>query len=416
MTKACGFKNLAMLLLAWYPILDIYKSPLLLGYGRLLVLLLCIVSFFTSGGDLLKLNLPRQYYVYWMWCAFAYFISFLPQIEITALIPGGLDLVLFSIILNFYLSVFDVDAFKKHLKVVVIIAGVILVIQELMYFTSGSRFIALLPSGELVDRLPMHDLIDAQMRAKRSCSLFREPAHFAQFLLPVLCLEIFSEKNKEKLFTPYELFIILILVLLRSGNGFVGLIVLYGVKGVSYFKNVKMGEKIFMLFVSLPLLTYAVNTYISTEAGMDMLERSEELENDDSAASYIRVYRGYALYSELPFENKILGINNDNLMKIIPHTTISYLFNGEAVHDLYMNGIQMVLVHNGLIGLLICIWMFISIGKRRTIQGKMQLMLLLTLALLGQIYLSYTMLYTMLFCLTDKTVIPKNYRKPLVSG
>ena len=57
---------------------------------------------------------------------------------------------------------------------------------------------------------------------------------------------------------------------------------------------------------------------VCTEVGSAMLERTNELENDDSAASYIRVYRGYALYSELPLANQLFGINDDRLMQVIP--------------------------------------------------------------------------------------------------
>ena len=390
-----------MFLLAWFPILNIYKSPIPLGYGSVLVLLLWVVSLFSNKSLIASVRLPRRYMLFWGWCAVAYIISYLPQIKLSAFIPGGLNLFIFSITLGFLVRFFDVDSFRRQTHVVVMVAGIILILQEIMYFTTGARFTALLPFGELMDGSSMSDLIAYQSSYDRSSSLFREPAHFAQYLLPLLCLELFCEKNQERFLTPYSVFIIIILVLLRSGNGFLGLVVLLLVKGWTYLKNVRIGTKIIAVVVFAPLLAWGVYLYISTEVGASMLERTSELENDDSAASYIRVYRGYALYSELPFRNQIVGINDDDLLRIIPRTSISYLFRGDDVYDLYMNGVQMVLIHDGLIGLIICLWLYISIGKRCRMSGKMQLWLLLVISLLGQTYLSNPMLYATVLCLSE---------------
>lgn len=398
MAVSRNFRNVAMFLLAWFPILNIYKSPLPLGYGSVLVLLLWVVSLIQGTTLRRSLSLPRQYVIFWGWCAVAYFISYLPQLKIGALIPGGFNLFIFSITLGFLLSIFDIESFKKHSKIVVVAAGVILVFQEALYFTTGSRPIFLLPFGQLMDEISVPELIAEQMRMDRSSSLFREPAHFAQYLLPLLCLELFSERNKEKLFTPYSIFIIAILVLLRSGNGFLGLVILLIVKAWTYLKNVRMGTKIMAILIAAPLAFYAVSSYISTEVGSAMLERTNELENDDSAASYIRVYRGYALYSELPFANQLFGINDDRLMQVIPRTSISYLFAGTLTNDTYMNGVQSVMIHQGLIGLLLCVWMYVGFARRRPLQSKMQIWLLLLLSLFGQTFMSNSMLYCTLLC------------------
>lgn len=412
MTKGSNFKNLAMLVLAWFPILNIYKSPLPLGWGSVLILLLWGVSLFQGKSLNKPLALPKQYKVFWIWCAIAYFVSCLPQIKLGALIPGGFNFFIFSIILGFAIKVFDQDSFVRHTRIVVIVAGLVLVFQEALYFTTGSRPIFLLPFGQLMDEITMPELIAEQMKLDRSSSLFREPAHFAQYLLPLLCLELFSEKNKERLLTPYSIFIIAVLVLLRSGNGFLGLVVLLAVKGWTYLTNVKVGAKILALIVVAPLAYYAVSTYISTEVGSAMLERTGELENDDSAASYIRVYRGYALYSELPTVNQIIGINDERMMQIIPKTSISYLYAGTETNDTYMNGVQSVMIHQGIIGLLLCIWMYVGFARKKPLQSKMQVWLLLLLSLIGQTFMANPMLFCTLLCICYNS--SKSYENSLL--
>lgn len=412
MTKGSYFKNIAMLVLAWFPILNIYKSLLPLGWGSVLILLLWGGAMFQGKSLNKSLALPRQYKVFWIWCAIAYFVSCLPQFKLGALIPGGFNFFIFSIILGFAIKVFDHDAFARHTRIVVIVAGIVLAFQETLYFTTGSRPIFLLPFGQLMDEITMPELIAEQMRLDRSSSFFREPAHFAQYLLPLLCLELFSEKNKEKLLTPYSILIIAILVLLRSGNGFLGLVVLLAIKGWTYLTHVKTGAKILVLIVVAPLVYYAVSSYISTEVGAAMLERTGELENDDSAASYIRVYRGYALYSELPTVNQIIGINDERMMQIIPKTSISYLYAGTATNDTYMNGVQSVMIHQGLIGLLLCIWMYVGFVRKKPLQSKMQVWLLLLLSLIGQTFMATPMLYCTLLCICYNST--KSYENSLL--
>ena len=403
-----------MLVLAWFPILNIYKSPLILGYGSFLLLLLCFLAFIKEHDIKRIMALPKKYYFFWAWCAIAYFISCLPQIKIGAFIPGGFFFFVFTICIGFLVKFFDIKDFKRHTEIVVVITGVVLILQELLYFTTGSRFVAILPFGQLTDDIPVSELIADQMSLTRSCSLFREPAHYAQYLLPLLCLELFSKENREKFFTPYSLFLLVLLIILRSGNGFVGLIFLYAVKVLAYLKRAKRGVVILTAIIAVPLCYYAVSSYISTEVGASMLERSSELENDDSAASYIRVYRGYALYSELPDVNKIIGVNDENLMRIIPRTSIAYLFKGEEQYDLYMNGVQSVLIHYGLIGFLLCVWLYITLLKGSKLMPKMQVWLFLLLSLLGQTFLASIMLFSTLLVITDKKDKDKNYENSVL--
>jgi hypothetical protein len=401
MKKRRYFNNLAMFVLAWLPVFNIYKSPLFFGYGTLLLLLFILFAVLKYHSIPKIISLPAKYYVLWLWCAIAYFISCLPQIKIGALIPGGLSFLVFSIELGFIISFFDISFFKHHTRVVVVIAGVILILQELMFFTTGSRFTAILPFGQLMDDMPVGELIDEQMKINRSCSLFREPAHFAQYLLPLLCLDLFSKENREKLITPYSFFIAIVLVLLRSGNGLLGLILLMTVKVFYFIKKAKVGVVILAVIFAIPIGYYAVTSYLSTEVGTAVLERSSELENDDSAGSYIRIYRGYALYSEMPTFNKIVGMNDENLLRLIPRTSISFLFRGEDQYDLYMNGVQTAMIHYGLIGLLLIIWFYLTLLKGKSIMPKIQICLLLLISLLGQTFLESIMLYCTVLAITD---------------
>lgn len=399
MAKNGTFKNLAMLVLAWYPILNIYKSPLPMGFGTLILLLLFVLFLFKCRNLKTAVSLPHKFYVYWVWCAIAYIVSYLPQIKLSSFIPGGFDFFVFSVLLGFIISVFDLGAFKRHTRIVVIFAGVVLTLQELMFFTTGSRFSALIPFAELTDGQPTAGLIATQLSLDRSSSLFREPAHFAQYLLPLLCLDLFDERESGKLLSPYSYFMVALIVLIRSGNGFIGLLILMIVKSFFFLKRARAWKKIVTVIVFVPLAYYAINAYVSTDVGSSVVERTSELKNDDSAASYIRVYRGFALYGELPLLNKIIGINDSRLLQIIPSTKVSFLFSGEEQSDLYMNGVQNVLIHQGLIGLLLFILMYVSFAKGKSLGGKMQIVLFLSLSLLGQTYLSNPMMYCTALCI-----------------
>ena len=391
-----AFSRVVMLVLSIFPILNYYQGPLF-SYGIWLFVFLIIIKCIREK----KINVyffPKSFIYYWSFLAVALIIVARP-LKITYLIPGGLGFFVWALILGFVIKYFNLFYFRKYARFIVILCGIVIVLQELMFFSVGSRFNFFLRlSNELTIGIPYHELVNSMMYGPRSSALFSEPAHFAQYILPLLAIELFSSRNIGKFLTPFSVFIIFILIVLRSGNGFVGLMLLLIIKTISYFKE--RGSKSVLLFLILiPIAVIAFQKYASTEVGSDVLSRTEELENDESSASYIRIFRGYVVYDGMPTMNKLIGTTQENLKQMnIPMLHIK----DDELYDLYFNGLQNVLIYNGIIGLLFLAFFYYKQGKEGTIMAISEILLLLVLSLLGQVYLSYTMLFCTAIAVTQK--------------
>lgn len=392
--------KIIMLLLAAYPILGIYKSPIsVFSWGDLL-LLVAMVASVCANGVKKSFSYPKYYKLYWSIVAINYII--ISHLKISSFIPGGFSFALFSLMLGFSIPKFNFSVFIKYFRIIFVIAAVVLFLQEVCYYALGYRFSVLIPFGRLMDDVPIDSLIFEHMFGARSCSLFREPAHFAQFALPLLAIELFKKENTEKLFTPFSIFIILTLVVLRSGNGFVGLMLLVFIKVWYFLIKTKNKHRFVIMGVALFASIVLIGRYVQTEAGSGMLERVSEMENDEDAASYIRIYRGFRVFEELPPANKLIGISQDNLLKVIYSSSVSFLFSGDKQYDLYFNGIQNSLMSTGLMGTIMLLIVFFQLCKNNSILAKTNIFLFVVMSFLGQIFLSFFMMISIIIAFEEK--------------
>ena len=91
----------------------------------------------------------------------------------------------------------------------------------------------------------------------------------------------------------------------------------------------------------------------------------------------------------MPVINQAVGATPDYLYTM----SIPFLHeSGEQESDMYFNGIQSVLIFNGLIGLILLVLFYIKEAMKAEMLGKAQSLLLLTLSLIGQMYLGPIML------------------------
>ena len=262
--------------------------------------------------------------------------------------------------------------------------------QQFLYWTTGSQFVAFIPlTKELNLSVDYNELSQTIMASNRSSAFFSEPAHFAQYVLVLLGIELFKKENRRRLLTRTSVFVIVSLLLLRSGNGFIGLLLLMSVKLLDYFQTSGI-KTVLLLIAIIPLAWYGISQYAKTEVGEATLSRTEELTTTDSSGhSFYRLFRGYIIYSNMPLINQALGAFPDYLYTM----NIPFLHEtGEEDSDMYFNGFQSVLIFNGIIGLILLSFFYIKEARKSEILGKAQSLLLLTLSLIGQIFLSPIML------------------------
>lgn len=407
MKSANSSTKIVSFLLAAYPILWIYNSPIsIFSWGDLLMLLFLCYCVLNNRKPLL--SFPPGYTMFWVVIAILNVIVGISHITPSVLIPGGFGFALFSIILGISIRYIDYALFLKYYKLIFIVAAGILFFQELTWQVMGYRMSFLFPFGTLHDGASIEKLISVQMYDDRSCSLFREPAHFAQYAIPLLVVELFSGKNIDRILTRMSMFIVFTLVVLRSGNGFIAIMILAAIKLGVYIFNSHSRYKYIILVCTIVAASLTISKYIETEAGTDLIERTAEMEYDETAASYIRIYRGYMIFGEYSLYNKLVGMHADDVLSFARHSGASNLFTGDYIADSYYNGVQNSLLYTGILGTFsLCLMLFI-LSRNNTASSRTLIFIFIVLSFIAQTHLSYLMLYTLYISTQEQKRLFKN--------
>ncbi len=391
-----------MFLLAILPILNIYCLPFGpdIPLGNLIILGFLCVSL-IKNDRFYRIKLPRGFVLLWVYLAISYFINTANHFSIANFVPGGFAFFSWALIFWFLSAHFDFNNYRKYYRYVFLVAGIVFLFQEFTYNFMGFR-IPFLFDLPISGGNKYAELYDMQVSIDRSSSFFREPSHFAQFSLVLLAIELFSSLRSQKIISSFSVFIIFILVLIRSGNGMVGLIVIFVFWLMTVMRKAKLKTKFAVLFIIIPIAIYSTTRIIGTESGVEMMERASNLGMNEDSESFDRTFRGYFLYDIMPIRNKVFGISQEDLLPFIGRSSLALLFTMNGQNDTYLNGIQHVLILSGMIGLILFLLVFLWLYKHNTPFAKCLVILFLVLMLFGNLYCSHLMLTVMLIAETER--------------
>lgn len=395
---------IAMILLLLSPILGIYGNPKGWSFETLITLPLSFFYFLyfflmKKGVVGRKDPLPKgmlMYFIYWG------IILLLTSLSLPLTVIQG------YLFFFFFFATFNLNQFIKFYKLFALFCIVFFFIQEFSYHIVGYRMSGIISSLPLYIDISLADRADTL----RSCSFFSEPAHFAQFLLPLLAIELYNNNHKSRYL--YVVIIIVTLLLLRSGNGLLGMIVIL-LFALPYFLRRSNHRFLTALFLSV-IAFIGVYYVLNSELGEYFLGRQNELNADwdgqSSRSGFLRIWRGFFVFNDYSFIEKIIGCPND-LDQII-HVNAS----GMAMVDnaeLYFNAFQKVLLNTGLIGIGLFIFILSSLWKNNSTCGKALIASMVALSLVSAIYMSHTMVLFMIIAYFTKKEMGQNSSKNYVS-
>ena len=381
------------LLLVIFPILNIYCLP---GSSWPISYILTILVFMYSLSRKGKLNfkLPCGFKSYWIYISIIY-ILFAHNFGLGLFIPGGYSFFMWIIFFWLCNNFLDYSEFKKYYRIIFIGCSVAFLFQEFCYYTNGVRPLFMLPLPFYgVDKL---EIITNQMLLDRSSCFFIEPSHFAQFTIPLLAIEIF-DNSKNKIINYFSVYIILILLLLQSGNGLVGVLVLLTIRMLTYFRQSKGRYKYLSYLAFIPIALFCVYKYLETEIGNGIMERVSGMGLSEDAEGATRIIKGFLLYLEIPSVNKIFGYHIDAIEDFATSSRLSYLFvskiSGE--YELYLNGFQHVLIINGIIGMTLFMRVWLGLFVCNNLLSKSLVIIFIILLFISNQYIGQMMLICML--------------------
>lgn len=277
--------------------------------------------------------------------------------------------------------------------------------QEISYYILGNRISGLISSLPLHIGMDMADLVNFQANSARSCSFFSEPAHFAQFLLPLFAIELFYDKSRRHLL--FAIIIGLTLLLLQSGNGLFGLIVVL-LSAIPYFRKIKQRNTLFMFLLYVVIVFVAGYFFFNSEMGNSMLGRQEELSisyEGGSMSGFLRVWRGYYVFSDYSFFEKIFGC--PDITAQVEHIKSVGLLIGTSA-ELYFNAFQKILLNTGFIGVLIFVFIVVKLWRDNSFCGRVILLTFVVISFIAAIYMSHTMI---LFFVLSKSMKDENQKQ-----
>lgn len=327
MKKFC-LKSYAALL-ALLPIMSAYAGIASVDLGSIILFLWGIVCVLATG--VLKVTLPKGYAVF-------LFFPLICTTIATVKLPLGMMLFVTNIVLALNYAKFQYVL--KAYSIVVYTACLLFVVQEIMFYTTGVRLSGMLPWLPLV----YEDISDAYKQylliANRSSSFFLEPAYFVEFLFPFIAIKLFSNNKRARL---EAIFVSLVVLFSRTGTGVLLLIIIWGVWFFmgSLQKRTKISVAIIFVIAAAIVITYD-RSILSLYSRVNELDLERGIAGE-SSSGFIRFYRGYLVYAELPFVNKLFGAPLDMINSLIRS---NYYFSDNK-NLTFLNGAQSLLVYYG---------------------------------------------------------------------
>ena len=381
--KLTLFNVFSMLLLLLSPILWIYGNPTGWTFEDYITIPVSSVFFLyyfvTKKGVLGEKNpLPKGLFLYFIYWGLAMMISSL--IFPVAVIQGYLAFFLFF-------ATFSQIHFINFYKFIAIISIVFFIIQEITFHTLGYRISGVISSLPLHYDMSMSEYLDVRNNATRSSSFFSEPAHFAHFLLPLLAIELFYDKDKYHFY--YSLLIGVVLLFLQSGNGLFGLITIL-ICAIPFFLREKKKTWI-MFFLYFSIIIVGGYYFINSDIGEVLMNRQSELSYNyegGSRSGFLRIWRGYYVFDNYSLIEKIFGCPNE------AHQLFHVMSSGMLIggSELYFNAIQKILLNTGLIGTGLFVFIIGYLWKGNSFCGRVEIIVLIVLSSMSAIYMSHTMI------------------------
>lgn len=224
-------------------------------------------------------------------------------------------------------------------------------------------------------------------------SIFSEPAHISEFLIPYLCYLLFGESNKKRR-KILSLAISIAIVLTLSGTG----IVLLGIVWLLYFtffSDKKGSNKIFIGVLGI-IAVFAIFLVMQTfEDYNSMLGKLFFSSNGSLEAnkSSFRVYRGWDYVFKMPFANLLTGVGFVHMETFAMMNGIHSIFDNDFKMFEWFSGITEVILYFGIIGAIPFVMHIVKLYQNQSKQTKSILIVFMALLFTSQILFLETHLF-----------------------
>lgn len=356
-----------------------FASPYRL-LGHALPEIIGAIAIILQTFQLTKVNVINGYGAFMIYMLFIpaliSYMTGLPGNYVTSFIP--ISLILYSMLFCIVLPNCNKEYVLHYYRILVYIAVGLFFVQELSYYIVGYRPTLYLPLEMYYEGSDVAYLSESRSLMDRSSSFFLEPAHFAQYILPYYCIIVYK-CIKNRVVSNELIIFSFVLLLLQSGSGYIGMLAiifaLILIKGLVPIKT----KVVLILFLIIAIVVSTTVLY-NNPFVIKILTRVNEItslqvEESGSQSGFLRIWRGYFIYDNLPLIYKIFGVGTGSVEYV---SNLIYI-PGSRYEGSFMNGIQQLLVSGGILGTLLFLRFFIICLNRVGKEGKLILFCMLSI-------------------------------------
>ena len=313
---------------------------------------------------------------FWMLAYFFYALATLFAFTL----PGGFTLTFIKKVATFCLTfmayyiigrqILDKRFFIKGYQ---IICGLLTfaIILQFVCGLAGHPFSMLPPGINLSSGVTSAEHAADLERVGRYSTVFMEPAHQIQYVMPCLVVSLFDRNAKGLKGLRYPIFLSVGIIATTSMQGILGLGIIWGFYLRGILKEHDKKAIAYLVLLS-PVLIAALNALLSSpiiqEQFYKKISSVGAIQNHQYGSSmFLRVLSGWFCYHDFDLFHKLFGCGYDNVREYIVKTGIAQKYYPDPEIIGYMNGMTLLLCQLGIVGFLLFFIFFMRcIPKKKT--------------------------------------------------
>ena len=353
-------------------------------FGEVALLFACVVLLVST--EKFYLNIPTGIGIF---IAYSIVISFSVSIVLNsfedALFRIVRDLFYWILIVAFGHNFFDFTMFRKGVKIFCLLLSAFIFLQVGVYYLTGFLVPGLLPGGMIDSSTNGQAVYDhilfwvGHAGYLKPNGFLSEASHSAQCLFIGAIFVLYDGRKMSehygKLLTI--LFFLAASVLTFSASAviycvFVGVLVLMNIIKENYAKGFATILIIIFLGIAVLLnmgLVSIVNRVLNAFAG-----------GADDGSAFIRIYKGFEVWGNLPGLYKFFGIGFGN------YVAVSNTYLGIELESEFMSTFSYLLVSTGIIGVFVILAVFVKLFIKCDVGGRVMIIALFVMSMAASVY------------------------------
>lgn len=339
-----------------YSILIYYTLPIGGSIGQIILFSYTIIYIMLHRN--IKYKIPKWLFVFTL---FIIPVQLAVFNQIGGFNSSRLVNLLMIIVYLMLLSIFkvDIDGLMYVYKVIAAVASLLIIVQ----------FIQIYFGGQVVHQIMLFSFERSELwyqEGLRPQGLFPEPQAYATFILPLLVLCLMKKEYAWSLFLTFS-------ILLSTST--LGMICSLGVWSIYVLTStISLKKKIIVIVILLAVVACVITLPIF-DYTMQKLLRTDFLHN-------VRLTRGFTIYTQLPWDNKIFGIGVNNLeyCQEVGLIELNDYISRVMRNPSYITTASELLINYGLIAAIIYAGMLINFFKNSELRLMVVLLFVLSFA------------------------------------